>query len=301
MRSFFAKKDNNIRLEGSETSMTSEVFTDKLQDIEEGPMVETSLSIHPQWEISKEDQYSLQFLQLECENLEPNQLSIASITIDEKEGGGLDATVFFRQSMNKAIDLGETKLLLLDHMDNVLGRTTIDLTSLGRLPACSSRPWVVPFTKDELYVEDKPENGWKLVFQMNPSARQHTLDIEDHWQKKLQSENINHLHSLIARLEKPKAGEVNFSGLKASVKETGDVQVIILIRNGSNKTVHLEKFPLALEDANGDVLARAFFSPKQLTVKANTSKPWAFIFPKHILKKNQIHLNKWRVFRPKIK
>ncbi|WP_052365773.1 SLAP domain-containing protein [Geomicrobium sp. JCM 19055] len=57
------------------------------------------------------------------------------------------------------------------------------------------------------------------------------------------------------------------------------------------KTVNLEKVPLVLEDATGDVLAKASFTPKELKVRANTSKPWVFIFPQSMLKKrNLIHL-----------
>lgn len=77
------------------------------------------------------------------------------------------------------------------------------------------------------------------------------------------------------------------------------MQLIILIRNGSEKTVNLEKVPLVLEDATGDVLAKASFTPKDLKVKANTSKPWVFIFPQSMLIKESYSLDKWKVYMPK--
>lgn len=53
--------------------------------------------------------------------------------------------------------------------------------------------------------------------------------------KTLPSKDIEDLKSLVDRLERPKATEVNLLGLKAATRENGDIQLIILIRNGSEK------------------------------------------------------------------
>ena len=63
----------------------------------------------------------------------------------------------------------------------------------------------------------------------------------------------------------------------------------------------LEQLPLVVEDASGEVIAKGTFKLNQLEIKANTSKPWIFIFPKERLLKEEIDLSKWKVHPPKKK
>ncbi|EZH66385.1 hypothetical protein DH09_10655 [Bacillaceae bacterium JMAK1] len=301
MRNFFSKKDTKMQLEGHETPVSSqELLNDESTQSNSIDEIKTDLSIHPDWTLPTEDMYSFQFLNIECSPLLPNQLSITGIKIEEREdeAGGLDATVFIRHSMNKTIELKETTLALLDHQGQVIGRKQLNLKEVGKLPPNSSRPWVITFTQEELSIVEKPENGWKVVFQLKPSQRKHSLDLDEKWQKTLPDKDIEDLKTLVDRLERPKVTEVNLLGLKAAKRDSGDIQLIILIRNGSEKTVNLEKVPLVLEDAEGDILAKAAFTPKDLKVKANTSKPWVFIFPKSMLKKDIYSLDKWKVYMP---
>ncbi|GAJ97510.1 SLAP domain-containing protein [Geomicrobium sp. JCM 19055] len=228
-----------MQLEGNEAPIFSKdlLHDEVASTVETTNEVETELSIHPDWKLPQEDIYSFQFLNIECPPLLPNQLSISGIKIEEPENneGSLEATVFIRHSMDKTIELKETTLALLDHQDQVIGRKQLNLNEVGKLPPNSSRPWVIAFSKEELNVEEKPENGWKVVFQLKPSQRKHSLDLDEKWQKTLPSKDIEDLKSLVDRLERPKATEVNLLGLKAATRENGDIQLIILIRNGSEK------------------------------------------------------------------
>ena len=65
----------------------------------------------------------------------------------------------------------------------------------------------------------------------------------------------------------------------------GPLHTTLLIRNGSEKNMKLEQLPLIVEDASGEVIAKGGFQFDNLEVKANTSKPWTFIFPKELLLK----------------
>ncbi len=50
----------------------------------------------------------------------------------------------------------------------------------------------------------------------------------------------------------------------------------------------LEQIPLIVEDASDEVIAKGGFKLDNLEVKANTSKPWTFIFPKELAVKGRI-------------
>ena len=88
-------------------------------------------------------------------------------------------------------------------------------------------------------------------------------------------------------------------GIQAQIDENGSLHTTLLIRNGSEKNVKFEQLPLIVEDASGDSVAKGAFQFEELEVKANTSKPWTFIFPKELVLKEDMDLSKWKVYPPK--
>lgn len=255
--------------------------------------IKTELSFHPHMPISTEQKYYFQFLNNELPPLKPNQLSLSGIEL-KKENGRYIVTAFIRHTLNQTLSLGETPLLLVGPNGELLGRKVFSLHELGELPPNSSRPWSFTFLETDLFVEELPETGWKLAFELK---KPHALDMEESWEKSLSHEDKQKLEQLVRSLTPPKEGELNFMGLQAKVDEEGNLVVTLLIRNGSYKNVRLEKLPLVVEDANKEVVAHGAFS-LQLEVKANTSKPWTFIFPKSLLTKERIDLSEWHVYPP---
>lgn len=298
MLSFFKKKNGeNPKLEGNESVVSSKDFLNEESANQTEDEIMTSLSLHPSWNLQKEDLYAFQFLNMECPPLKPNQLSLSGISMN-KAGEDLQITAFVRNSLEKAIKLEETTLVLLGTTDEVLGRKAFHLADLGEIPGKSSRPWNFIFTKKDLFTTDLPSEGWKLAFQINPSSRKHSLDLADSWEQSLASAEKDKLRELVEKMPPPKQGEVNFLGLQANVTETGDLHVTMLVRNGSEKNLNLEQLPLQVEDANGDIIAKGGFKLEEFQVKANTSKPWTFIFPKSLVLKENADLSKWKAYPP---
>ncbi|MFB4166236.1 accessory Sec system S-layer assembly protein [Alteribacillus sp. JSM 102045] len=298
MLPFFRKKGNGKpKMEGNETTVSSEELLNETSDTEEsGQNVDTDLSIHPEWTISKEDQYAFQFLNMECPPLKPNQISLSGISLQEEKDGKYQVTAFIRNSLNKTIKLHETTLVLLDGNDKVLGRKTMDLSQAGEIPGKSSRPWNFTFTEADLFTNDLPAEGWKLAFQLKPSSRKHSLSLENSWEQSLAEKDKAKLQEMVENLTPPKPGEVNFMGLKAIRKENGDLHVTMLVRNGSNKNITLEQIPLQVEDASGQTVAKGGFTLDHFEVKANTSKPWTFIFPQELVSDEEIDLSTWKAY-----
>ncbi|MDQ0298184.1 accessory Sec system S-layer assembly protein [Salibacterium salarium] len=295
---FFRKKGNGKpKMEGNESTVSSEDLLNESADTASSEkQIDTDLSVHPEWTISKEDQYSFQFLNMECPPLKPNQISLSGISLQHEEAGQYQITAFIRSSLNKTIKLHETTLVLLDSSDNVIGRKTMDLEEAGDIPPRSSRPWNFHFTDQDLFTKDIPEEGWKLAFQLKPSSRKHSLDLQNSWEQSLAEKDKNQLQEMVEKLDPPKSGEVNFMGLKAVHKEEGDLHVTLLVRNGSAKSINLEQIPLQVEDANGEVIAKGGFTLKDFGVKANTSKPWTFIFPKEMVTDGDLDLSSWKAY-----
>jgi accessory Sec system S-layer assembly protein len=292
--SFFKKAEKT----GTDSTIGSEEILDGVHESSEGDEVETTLSFHPEWNVPQEQEYVFRFLSNELEPLKPNQISLSGIDIDiEEANGSWLVKAFFRSSLDQKISVGSVELLLLDENDKTLASQEFDLNELGEIPARSARPWVFVFTKDNVFVEQPPADNWKLAFNVQ-SMVPHKLELEQAWEDGLTPEQKEGLAKVVEGLPKLKPREVNISGFQVKKQEDGSIAASVFIRNGHSKQINIEKLPLELIDAAGDLIARGSFSLAPLPVKANTSKPWTFIYPKELIQKEEPDLSRWIVRVP---
>jgi accessory Sec system S-layer assembly protein len=258
--------------------------------------VKTELSFHPSWNVSVEERYYYQFLHNQQRPLKKNQISLSGIDLKQVPQGYV-VTAFVRNSLSRPVAFSPTPLLLLGPNNEVLARKVFDLSELGEVPPRSSRPWKFLFEQETLRTSEIPLVDWKLAFEL-PKQKRHSLDLEESWEKSLAAEDRQKLQALVQSLQPPKPGEVNFMGLQARQTEQGDLHVTLLIRNGSGKNIHIQQLALQVHDASGDVVASGAFALDNFEVKANTSKPWTFIFPKSLVTKENPDLRSWKVSLP---
>ncbi|MFS0688563.1 accessory Sec system S-layer assembly protein [Sporosarcina sp. 179-K 8C2 HS] len=260
--------------------------------------VETTLSLHPEWALSQEQEYVFRFLANELEPLKPNQISLSGIDIDvEPANGSWLVKSFFRSSLEQSISVGSVELMLLDAEGKTLASQEFDLKELGDIPGKSARPWVFVFTKENIFAEEPPAENWKLAFNVQ-SMVPHKLELEQAWEDGLTAEQKEALEKVVENMPKLKPREVNFAGFQVKKQEDGSIAASIFIRNGHSKQINIEKLPLELVDATGEIVARGSFDLAPLSVKANTSKPWTFIYPKEMVQKENPDFSRWTIRVP---
>ncbi len=290
---FFKKKQvDEIKKTGRESSVSSEEFLDQQVEDQEQE-IETALSIHPNWNLPKEQEYVFRFLNNDLQPLKPNQISLSGVEL-EQDNGSLQVTAFVRNSIAKPIRLEKVELLLLNADKDVIGRKEFDLSELGEIPAKSSRPWMFVFEQGTLASQDMPSEGWSLAFNVS-SMQPHRLDLAEAWKESLPEEEQNKLAELVKTLPKPKSKEFNIMGLQAKFLENGNLNITVLFRNGNHKGIQIQQLPLEVYDANQDVVARGAFKLEDFEVKANTTKPWSLIYPKEMILKENPDFSKWIV------
>ncbi|MFS0783713.1 accessory Sec system S-layer assembly protein [Bacillus sp. 1P06AnD] len=293
MRSFFRKNKTQVQKEGKESSVSA---TDMLNESDEvinvAEDIDTDLSIHPSWDVPEEQGYVYRFMNNELAPLKPNQISLAPIELHKDENGQLIAIAFVRNSLAKPITFEEVTLLLLDSEQQPIARNEFNMAELGELPGRSSRPWQFIFPVGTIMQDEYNTNDWTLAFEIKPK---HSLDLEESWNSSLSTEDKEKLRNLVDDLTPPKEGEVNFMGMQASKRENGDLHVTVLIRNGSPKNITIQQLPLQVTDAKNEIVAKGGFQLNDLEVKANTTKPWTFIFPANILIKDDMDLSTWKI------
>lgn len=265
------------------------------EETEDNPdEIETELSIPDDWNITEEERYVYAYHNSQSPKLKVNQISIYGMELIENFDGTIRITGLIRSTVTQPIKFGDTTILLLDGDEEVIARKEFELEDLGNLPANSARPWDFRFTPADFIepLEELPTE-WKLAFQLKPK---HRLDLEESWEEALNDEAKEQLAKIVEQAPALKKDEVNFLGFSAQHKENGDLTVSVLIRNGSNKGISIQKVPLGVKDASDEEVARGSFTLDDLTVQANTSKPWTFIFPKSMVKKEEIDLSRWTAY-----
>ncbi|WP_456273182.1 accessory Sec system S-layer assembly protein [Bacillus sp. AK031] len=287
-------KKNSMKATGENSTISSDQLFEGNEE-ETGTNVKTELSIHPGSQVTNEEKYFLQFLHNELPDLKENQISISGVDLKRTDSDVL-ITAFVRNSLRKSVKFEKTALLLIGPDGERLARKEFDLSTLGELPAQSSRPWQFKFSQAEIEAKEISLTGWKLAFELKKVNLPHGLDLEDSWKKSLADEEVRKLETMVKSLDAPKPGEVNFMGIAIKLLDNGQLHTILLIRNGSEKEINLKQIPLIVEDAHGDVVAKGGFQLEELKVKANTSKPWTFIFPESLVVKQTPDLSKWKVY-----
>ncbi|GEN83045.1 accessory Sec system S-layer assembly protein [Sporosarcina luteola] len=283
---------------GADSTIDSEEILEGSAQSSGTDEVETTLSLHPQWTLSQEQEYVFRFLANELEPLKPNQISLSGIDIDvEPANGSWLVKSFFRSSLEQSISVGSVELMLLDEEGKTLASQEFDLKELGDIPGKSARPWVFVFTKENIFAEEPPAENWKLAFNVQ-SMVPHKLELEQAWEDGLSAEQKEALEKVVENMPKLKPREVNFAGFQVKKQEDGSIAASIFIRNGHSKQINIEKLPLELIDASGDTVARGSFDLAPLSVKANTSKPWTFIYPKEMVQKEEPDFSRWTIRVP---
>lgn len=294
------KRNKNDGKQGADSTIDSKELFGNEKGAEGDRIVKTALSLPPSEKLKPEDRYYFQFLNNELPPLKENQISLSGVELKvDNDSGKVFVTAFVRNSLAKGIRFEkDMPLLLLGPNDEMIARQHFDLTKLGELPAESSRPWYFVFEEKNVVIKEIPQTDWKLAFELKKEKGPHALDLEESWAKSLAEQDKEKLENLVKSMTPPKAGEVNFMGVQARVADDGGLHVTLLIRNGSDKNLTLQQLPLTVEDASGDVVAKGGFKLENLEVKANTSKPWTFIFPKELVLKEELDLSKWKAYPP---
>ena len=283
---------------GADSVISSDEILEGSAQSEGTEEVETTLSLHPQWALSQEQEYVFRFLSNELEPLKPNQISLSGIDIDvEPANGSWLVKSFFRSSLEQAITVGSVELMLLDDEGKTIASQEFDLNELGEIPARSARPWVFVFTKENIFAEEPPAENWKLAFNVQ-SMVPHKLELEQAWEDGLSTEQKDALEKVVEGMPKLKPREVNFAGFQVKTQDDGSIAASIFIRNGHSKQINIEKLPLELIDATGEIVAKGSFDLAPLSVKANTSKPWTFIYPKEMVQKEEPDFSRWTIRVP---
>ncbi|MGG1788589.1 accessory Sec system S-layer assembly protein [Bacillus mycoides] len=288
----FLKK---AKKKGKDTTVSSNQLFGQEETTSQNKTVNPVLYFHPSWgDVAQEQKYIYQFLHKELPRLQEYQISLSGIEI-EKRDGAYDVAAFIRSSVPKPISFEEVTLLLLNKDKKLCARKTFNLSALGDIPENVNMPFVFTFEQETITEAELSQSDWELAFELESK---HQLDLDPSWESQLPEASKDALRNFVDNLTPPNEGEINFLGLQAALKENGDLHTTLLIRNGCKDNIQLEQLPLHIEDASGEVVVKGAFTLPNLEIKANTTKPWSFVFPASSILKQNMDLSSWKAFVP---
>jgi accessory Sec system S-layer assembly protein len=261
--------------------------------------VKTTLVFHPDWELSSQEKYVYMYKHQQLPLLKENQVSIHGLKLLQYEDGFV-VVAFLQNTLPKSIQFETITILITGENGTALAKREFELDNIGKIPPLSCIPWRFLFENKDKLVDTLPDKDWSLAFEIKQTApAPHQLELEESWEKiYLSPGKKEQLEKIVASLPLLSADEVNIMGLDAKQTAEGNLVTTVLFRNGGHQDVQFNQFPLVIEDVSGEVICQGSFTLMDFNVKANTTKPWTFIFPKELLLKETPDLSKWRVYLP---
>ncbi|MDX5980040.1 SLAP domain-containing protein [Exiguobacterium profundum] len=205
--------------------------------------------------IPKEDEYVFRYHAKRLPNLMENQVSIELLHA-ERIDEGMSTVALFRNTLPSSFEIDELPVLLLDEHHLPLGRKVLSRIDLPKFEPWTSKPVYLHFFPNELFSEVELSDTLRLVFQMNPIDPLQVISDEMRAQFSLSEWR----QLMRTNISTPPVGENEFNLMLVSVeKEETDVKATILLRNGYDRHLNVEKLPLELvsgEDVVGFKMIR---------------------------------------------
>lgn len=187
-------------------------------------------------------------------------------------GDYIEVKVFIRNGLNDPINFETVPFILTNSKDELLAYQVFNLKDLGTIPPKSARPYKLNFDKKNLKVDKISPDDWKIGFDTNLQAKTYA-DIEfEGIPEGMSEENKFVLDTFLRTLPRIERGQVSFSKFNLALTAEGEFDISIVIRNGVNKDVSIDKMPVKLKDQEGNIVFAAEFQFKDFKVSANKAR-----------------------------
>ncbi|WP_019123235.1 SLAP domain-containing protein [Brevibacillus massiliensis] len=260
---------------------------------------ELFLSLHGPWEDKLQDieEELLQFIHDELPPIVRDEVGIIPFFTSVLPHGYLMLT-FIRNASEEDILLNQLPLSLVTPDGEVVAQKTFDMLSFGSIGDYSSRPCEFVFRWEEFTKVPEQVVPLSLVFDAPPVRKAGGKDTP---QDGLTSEEMTHYEKIAKEQPAVPSGEVELKVLGIKPTEEGGLKVVVLFRNGLDKTLEFTEVPIIIRDKSGEEVARAHFGLKNLHVAAKDSRVWGFCVPADSLTKTDVNPEECTAFIPDAK
>lgn len=234
----------------------------------------------------------------ELSNLPPLKIGDVSIngiyTYDM--GDKLEVSVYVRNGFSKQISLDIMPLVITNKKGDVLAKQTVDMKDLGIIPSMGGRPYKVYFDKKNIFVEKIQEDDWSIKFEKGIKALK-TVNVKlEELPKNLSFEMREYIMNHIKRLSLVKEGDISLSTVKLSKNTDDSISIILMVRNGTDKRIKIEKLPISIKDNENNFVGGGLFNIDNIEVNPNKAKVYDFVLKPEKIVNKDADLSKCKVY-----
>ncbi len=196
----------------------------------------------------------------EIKPLGENQINLATTYILKKENE-LELGIFIRNTMKSSLSLETIDLAVQSSKGDIIATVQCDLKGLGAMPSCTGTPYTLKFSLNEGTIYNKDEE-YKVIF-VNGDELKGFRSVETEIENMpidISFEEEEALISFAKTLTTLKKDEVNISIFDIIKTDNGGIDITLLIRNGYNKNIELNRLPITIMNYNNYPICKHVFN-----------------------------------------
>ena len=242
--------------------------------------------------------FQKEFLREELAELPPIEDGQVSIngTYAFDMGDKIEVSVYLRNGLSKQVNFDQVPLEITNKKGDVLAKQVVDMKNFGILPPFSARPYKVYFDKANLFVDAISNDDFKVQFEASISAI-NTVEVEfEDMPEKIDHELKTSLTEFLKKLPLVKNGDVNIEVFKTLKCMDNSISIVFLIRNGYDKAIKLEKLPITVKNAQGELIASGVFDIENVSVNSHKAKIYDFTITEEYIVNKDFHIENCKVY-----
>lgn len=270
---------------------------DKVEKIEDDRLeVSTVLSLleHDDNVMSDVQKEILEEEIAELEPIKEDQVNVSGIYA-YNSGDKVEVKVYIRNGLSKGVKLEYVPFVITNSKGDTLAYQIFNLESLGEIPARSARPVKLYFEKKNVYVDNIPMDDWNVGFDTRINVKRRVRAEYENLPKDIEVEEKIIFDNFLKELPELNEGEFTVSTFSIGVQKNGNILITLVMRNGTNKPIKLDKIPMSVKDANGTVVKSNLFELKDFSVSPFRARVCNFAFPTGLTLEQDVALDNWSV------
>lgn len=238
-----------------------------------------------------------EFLQDELDEMPPVKTGDVNIhpVYFVPEDNGLEVKVFFRNGLKSKINFDKLPILVVDNEGNTVAKKIFDLRGMGDISPLSAMPWKLYFAKEDIIAPIKDYKNLKVLFDTNLKAFKSVNVKVNDLPEDVGASDKRKLDNILKSLPILQEGTFSVSGVEVNVSEEGNVSILVVMRNGADKSVKVQVLPISLYDKEDKVVASGNFQLENCVVDAKSAKLMNFMFLKQDVLAEDYDLSQFKV------
>lgn len=207
-----------------------------------------------------------------------------------KEGEKLEVKIYIVNGLERPINFEEVPLYIINSKNEQLAYQVFDLSEMGDIPPCSSRPWKIYFDKENLFVKEIPQDDWEMALNTNAKVVKY-LKIElEKIPDGMDKTEVDTFNKFMNSLPKLESGQVSVSLFTVTQYKNNNLLMTLLVRNATNEAIKLEQIPVTIKTADGRTALSGVFGLEDFEINSHKARILSLIFKRELLLEEEVDL-----------